>query len=179
MGDTGEVALFGFLAKAFLHLFAEVIHVVFRHRHANVVHQLVGATAGISVAKAARLDRCREYSVKPDVKTRRAFLLVDSQTGRLAEWGSTSVGINSPVDNVILAYSASARRFCEIAAKAKADILLSNHGRIIDFAKRAGANRANPAGPNAFILNNTRVRNYLAVADHCGQAIALAQGAKK
>ena len=95
-----------------------------------------------------------------------------------AFWGGTSVGINSPVDNVV-AYSASARRFSDIAAKAKADVLLSNHGRVIDFAKRAGANRANPAGPNAFILNPTRVRNYLAVADHCGQAIALAQAAKK
>ena len=95
-----------------------------------------------------------------------------------AFWGGTSVGINSAVDNVI-AYSASARRFSDIANKAKSDILLSNHGRVIDFAKRAGANRANPAGPNAFILNPARVRNYLAVADHCAQAIALAQGAKK
>ncbi len=95
-----------------------------------------------------------------------------------AFWGGTSVGINSPVDNVV-AYSASARRFSDIAAKAKSDILLSNHGRVIDFDKRAGANRANPAGPNAFILNPTRVRNYLSVADHCAQAIALAQATKK
>ena len=95
-----------------------------------------------------------------------------------AFWGGTSVGINSPVDNVI-AYSASARRFSDIAAKANADVLLSNHGRVIDFGKRTGANRANPAGPNAFVLNSTRVRNYLAVADHCAQAIALAQAAKK
>jgi len=94
-----------------------------------------------------------------------------------AFWGGTSVGINSPLDNVV-AYSASARRFSDIAARAKADILLSNHGRVIDFAKRAGANRANPSGPNAFVLNPARVRNYLAVADHCGQAIALAQAKK-
>jgi metallo-beta-lactamase class B len=95
-----------------------------------------------------------------------------------AFWGGTSVGINSPVDNVV-AYSASARRFSELAGKVKADILLSNHGRVIDFAKRAGANRANPAGPNAFILNSARVTSYLAVADHCAQAIGLAQAAKK
>jgi metallo-beta-lactamase class B len=95
-----------------------------------------------------------------------------------AFWGGTSVGINSPIDNVV-AYSASARRFSDLAAKAKADILLSNHGRVIDFFKRSGANQANPSGPNAFILNPTRVRNYLAVADHCGQAISLAQAAKK
>jgi metallo-beta-lactamase class B len=95
-----------------------------------------------------------------------------------AFWGGTSVSTASPVDNVV-AYSASARRFSDLASKAKADVLLSNHGRVIDFAKRSGANRANPAGPNAFILNPMRVSNYLAVADHCGQAIALAQGQKK
>ncbi len=95
-----------------------------------------------------------------------------------AFWGGTSVGINSPADNVV-AYSASARRFSDIAGKANADILLSNHGRVIDFGKRTGANRANPAGPNAFVLNTPRVRNYLAVADHCAQAIGLAQGARK
>jgi hypothetical protein len=66
-----------------------------------------------------------------------------------------------------------------LAAKAGADVLLSNHGRYIDFDRRAGANRANPAGPNAFILNPTRVRNYMQVADHCAQAIGLAKAAKK
>jgi hypothetical protein len=78
-----------------------------------------------------------------------------------------------------VAYSSSARRFSDTAAKAGADVLLSNHGRYFDFDKRVGANRANPAGPNAFILNSTRVKNFLTVADHCAQAIALAQGAKR
>ena len=99
-------------------------------------------------------------------------------THTAAFWGGTSVSVSSPVDNLV-AYSSSARRFAGIAATAKADILLSNHGRVIDFTKRTGANRANPAGPNAFILNPTRVRNFLSVADHCAQAIGLAQAAKK
>jgi hypothetical protein len=77
-----------------------------------------------------------------------------------------------------VAYSSSARRE-DVAAKAGADVLLSNHGRYFDFDKRVGANRANPAGPNAFILNTTRVRNFMQVADHCAQAIDLAAGAAK
>jgi metallo-beta-lactamase class B len=99
-------------------------------------------------------------------------------THMAAFWGGTALGGSSPYDNLV-AYSSSARRFEIVAAQAGADVLLSNHGRYFDFDKRIGANRANPAGPNAFILNATRVRNYLEVADHCAQAIALAQNAAK
>jgi metallo-beta-lactamase class B len=99
-------------------------------------------------------------------------------THMVAFWGGTAISATTPYDNLV-AYSSSARRFADIAAKAGADVLLSNHGRYIDFDRRAGANRANPAGPNAFVVNPTRVKNYLVVADHCAQAIALAQAVKK
>jgi metallo-beta-lactamase class B len=99
-------------------------------------------------------------------------------THMAAFWGGTALSSTSPYDNLV-AYSSSARRFEDVATKAGADVLLSNHGRYFDLDKRLGANRANPAGPNAFLLNPTRVRNYLEVADHCGQAIALAQNAAK
>ena len=99
-------------------------------------------------------------------------------THMAAFWGGTAISRTSPYDNLV-AYSSSARRFEDVAAKAGADVLLSNHGRYFDLDKRLGANRANPAGPNAFILTPARVRNYLQVADHCSQAIALAQNAAK
>jgi metallo-beta-lactamase class B len=99
-------------------------------------------------------------------------------THMAAFWGGTELGSTAPVDNLI-AYSSSARRFADIAAKAGADVLLSNHGRYFDLDKRVGANRANPVGPNAFILTPARVRNYLNVADHCAQAINLSRDAKK
>jgi metallo-beta-lactamase class B len=99
-------------------------------------------------------------------------------THMAAFWGGTALSSTIPYDNLV-AYSSSARRFEDVAAKAGADVLLSNHGRYFDLDKRLGANRANPAGPNAFLLNPTRVRNYLQVADHCAQAIALAQNAAK
>jgi metallo-beta-lactamase class B len=99
-------------------------------------------------------------------------------THMAAFWGGTAVSKTSPYDNLV-AYSSSARRFENVATQAGADVLLSNHGRYFDIDKRLGANRANPAGPNAFLLNPTLVRNYLQVADHCSQAIALAQNAAK
>src|SRR5438094_399469 len=99
-------------------------------------------------------------------------------THMAAFWGGTAISRTSPYDNLV-AYSSSARRFEDVAAKAGADVLLSNHGRYFDLDKRIGANRANPAGPNAFILTPARVRSYMQVADHCAQAIALAQNAAK
>ena len=102
----------------------------------------------------------------------------NGRTHMVAFWGGTAISRTSPYDNLV-AYSSSARKFESVAAQAGADVLLSNHGRYIDFDKRAGANRANPAGPNAFILTPARVRNYMQVADHCAQAIALSQAAAK
>lgn len=99
-------------------------------------------------------------------------------THMAAFWGGTTVTTTSPHDNLV-AYSSSARRMQGVAAKAGADVLLSNHGRVIDIDKRLGANRANPAGPNAFLLTPVKVKNYLEVADHCAQAIAIAAQAKK
>ena len=90
-----------------------------------------------------------------------------------AFWGGTTVTTTTPYDNLV-AYSSSARRLEDVASQAGADVMLSNHGRFLDFDKRVGSNRANPAGPNAFILTPARVKNYLEVADHCGQAIGIA-----
>jgi metallo-beta-lactamase class B len=101
----------------------------------------------------------------------------NGKTHTVAFWGGTAIGATTPVDNLV-AYSSSARRFGDLAQKAGADVLLSNHGRYIDLDRRAGANRANPAGPNAFILTPARVRNYMTVADHCAQAVELSRNAK-
>jgi metallo-beta-lactamase class B len=99
-------------------------------------------------------------------------------THMAAFWGGTTVTTTSPHDNLV-AYASSARRMQDVAARAGADVLLSNHGRVIDIDKRLGANRANPAGPNAFLLTPTKVKNYLQVADHCAQAIAIAAQNRK
>jgi metallo-beta-lactamase class B len=95
----------------------------------------------------------------------------------VAFWGGTAATVTSPYDNLV-AYGASARRFETVAANAGADVLLSNHERYIDLNKRLGAMRANPAGPNPFILGAARVRSFLQVLDHCTQALALASASK-
>jgi metallo-beta-lactamase class B len=102
----------------------------------------------------------------------------NGKTHMAAFWGGTAISRTTPYDNLV-AYSSSARKFETVATQAGADVLLSNHGRYFDLDKRVGANRANPAGPNAFILTPARVRNYLQVADHCAQAVALSQAAAK
>ncbi len=96
------------------------------------------------------------------------------KTHTVAFWGGTAISKTTPYDNLV-ADSSSAQKFEKVATQAGADVLLSNHGRYIDLEKRIGANRANPAGPNAFILTPARVRSYMQVADQCAQAIALAQ----
>jgi metallo-beta-lactamase class B len=100
------------------------------------------------------------------------------KTHMAAFWGGTAISRTTTYDNLV-AYSSSAQKFEKLAAAAGADVLLSNHGRYFDLDKRVGANRANPAGPNAFILTPARVRGYLQVADHCAQAVALSQNAVK
>ena len=68
-------------------------------------------------------------------------------------------------------YSASARRFKDIAAKAGADVLISNH-TIFDGSKiklPALALRK-PGDPNPYVIGVDAVQRYLTVADECAQA---------
>ena len=62
VGDAGEVPLLGLLAQPLLHLLAEVIDVVLRHRHADVVHQLVGGP------RLGREDRVLLHEVDGDLQ---------------------------------------------------------------------------------------------------------------
>jgi metallo-beta-lactamase class B len=69
-------------------------------------------------------------------------------------------------------YIASATRFADIAAKAHADVLLSNHA-ILDGSKtnlpivraRGAADRVNP-----YVVGAARVKAYLTVAEECAKA---------
>lgn len=103
----------------------------------------------------------------------------DKGTPHLAAfWGSNVIGVTSPHE-ALVAFGTAARRFEGIAAAAGADVLLTNHERYIDVNKRLFSMRANPAGPNPFIVGPARVREYMQVLDHCTQALALASDARK
>jgi metallo-beta-lactamase class B len=68
-------------------------------------------------------------------------------------------------------YSASARRFKDIAAKAGADVLISNH-TIFDGSKVKipALERRKPGEPNPYVIGIEGVQRYLTVVDECAQA---------
>ena len=69
------------------------------------------------------------------------------------------------------AYIASAQRFRAAAAKAGADVFLSNHpswdGSNDKMAKLA--TRA-PGDPHPYVIGAKSVENYLTIAEHCAEA---------
>ncbi len=95
-----------------------------------------------------------------------------------ALWGGTSISQGTPYDQVV-AYNSSARKMSDLSAKAGVDIILSPHGRVIDYPRRAGAWNAFPTGPNPFIEGQAEVKNWWGLIDHCSKAIAMAQEAAK
>jgi metallo-beta-lactamase class B len=74
------------------------------------------------------------------------------------------------------AYIASARRFREAAAKAGADVFLSNHPSWDDSNPKmeALAKRAS-GGPHPYVLGTAHVQSNLTVAEHCARAGRLSQ----
>jgi len=68
-------------------------------------------------------------------------------------------------------YSASARRFKEITAKAGADVLISNH-TIFDGSKTKipALERRKPGDPNPYVIGKDAVQRYLTVVNECAQA---------
>jgi metallo-beta-lactamase class B len=71
-------------------------------------------------------------------------------------------------------YSTSARRFREIATKAGADVLLSNHpnydGTTLHLPALA---RRKPGEPHPYVVGNESVSRFLTVAEECAKAGAL------
>jgi len=68
-------------------------------------------------------------------------------------------------------YSDSARRFKEIAAKAGADVLISNH-TIFDGSKTKlpALERRKTGDPHPYVIGTDGVQRYLTVVDECAQA---------
>ena len=68
-------------------------------------------------------------------------------------------------------YSASARRFKEITAKAGADVIISNH-LIFDGSKTKlpALERRKPGDPHPYVIGTEGVQRYLTVVDECAQA---------
>jgi len=99
----------------------------------------------------------------------------------VASWGGTAfnwmanpapyVTPERPVRFWFETYSQSARRFKEIAAKAGADVLISNH-TIFDGSKTKipALERRKPGEKNPYVIGKDSVQRYLTVVDECAQA---------
>jgi metallo-beta-lactamase class B len=68
-------------------------------------------------------------------------------------------------------YATSARRFRDLAARANADVLLSNHTNFDGSKSKIPALRARAAGAaHPYVVGKDAVRRYLTVAEECAQA---------
>lgn len=90
-----------------------------------------------------------------------------------AYWGGTAFNFG-PLKDRLDQYVASARRFADVARKAGADVLLSNH-TIFDGSKtKLPALAARKAGdPHPYVVGTDSVLRYLKVAEECAQAVRL------
>jgi len=87
-----------------------------------------------------------------------------------AAWGGTlfNFGANRPR---LEAYAKSAERFRDIAAKAGADVILSNHTAYDGSKTKLPAVLARkPGEKHPYVVGTDVVRRYLTVANECGQA---------
>jgi metallo-beta-lactamase class B len=93
-----------------------------------------------------------------------------SKSHSAALWGGTLFNFG-PDATRFAAYAQSAARFRDVAARAGADVLLSNHTDY-DGSKQklpALATRK-PGGPHPYVVGAESVRRYLTVANECAQA---------
>lgn len=85
-------------------------------------------------------------------------------------WGGTAFPRNA-VASDFRVYAESAERFGAIAAKAKADVVLSNHGYYDDTPLKLPALAARkPGDPNPFVTGSKSVRDFMIVASECARA---------
>ena len=86
-----------------------------------------------------------------------------------AMWGGTAISRNTGSEN-LEKYIASARRFSGIAARARADLVISNHDRFGEHLQKIEAMKNKP-GPSPFIVGSNAVTRYLTVVGECGKAV--------
>ena len=92
----------------------------------------------------------------------------------VAEWGGT--GFNFPRNaDTFKTYAASAEKFRDIAAKAGADALISNHTNLDGSKIKIPAlAMRKPGDPHPYVIGTEAVKGYLTVAGECAQAVLAA-----
>ena len=91
----------------------------------------------------------------------------------VAEWGGTAFNFPRTPEN-FRTYTASAIRFGEIAAKAGADVLISNHSEYDGSKTKIPALQLRkPGEPNLYVVGNDSVKRYMKIAGECSKAAEL------
>jgi metallo-beta-lactamase class B len=96
----------------------------------------------------------------------------DGGTTRTAvEWGGTALNPDTPLAN-IQEYVKSAIRFRQLAAAAKADVIIANH-TVFDgtLAKLEAIGKRQPGQPHPFVVGPAVVDRYMAVVEECAKAL--------
>jgi metallo-beta-lactamase class B len=93
-----------------------------------------------------------------------------ARTHIAAEWGGTSFSDTSS-EATLKNYIASAVRFRDLATKAGADVLFTNH-TLYDrtFEKLAALSLRKPGAPHPYVVGTETVQRYLTVAEECARA---------
>jgi metallo-beta-lactamase class B len=89
----------------------------------------------------------------------------------VAEWGGT--GFNFPRSaETFRIYAASADKFRDVAAKAGADALISNHTNLDGSKTKIPALALRkPGEPNPYVIGPDAVKAYMTVAGECARAV--------
>jgi metallo-beta-lactamase class B len=104
-----------------------------------------------------------------------------SSTHVAAYWGGTAFNwVRGPAGYVTPerppkfwfdSYAESARRFRDRAARAGADVILSNHGKYDDTPRKLDAiDRRAPSAPHPYVVGNESVGRFFTVAEQCALA---------
>jgi metallo-beta-lactamase class B len=93
-----------------------------------------------------------------------------ARTHMAAEWGGTAFSDTSS-EATLRSYIGSAVRFRDLATKAGADVLFTNH-TLYDrtFEKLAALALRKPGTPHPYVVGTETVRRYLTVAEECAKA---------
>jgi metallo-beta-lactamase class B len=102
-----------------------------------------------------------------------SYLIPVKDNGRphlVTEWGGTAFNFPRTPEN-FRTYAASAARFGEIATRAGADALISNHSDFDGSKVKIPALRARkPGDPNPYVIGTDSVTRYMKVAEECARA---------
>jgi metallo-beta-lactamase class B len=91
----------------------------------------------------------------------------------VAEWGGTAFNFPRTPEN-FRTYTASAIRFGEIATRAGADVLISNHSEYDGSKTKIPALKVRkPGDPNPYVVGTDSVKRYMKIAEECSKAAEL------